>query len=159
VIRAACLLSDVFALTPEASVPEASPLAAPLVGLAGSIHVPFAIPMWVSPGLAGILVGASSGVFLFGLVLLVRAILEGRDRSTLARGAGGADDPGLCPSAPHPLARIPADSSAMRALVDDSPTEISETPFDEPLRVLRRGASGASGASLGGAPAPTLRAG
>jgi hypothetical protein len=151
VTRAACLLSDVFALTPDAAVPEASPLAAPLAGLAGSIHVPFAIPMWVSPGLAGILVGASSGVFLFGLVLLVRAVLEGRNRGGGVTVASAA--PSVRPSAPHPLARIPADSSAMRMmragvlpgleghpLEDDSPTEISETLFDEPLRVLRRGA-------------------
>ena len=61
--------------------------------------------------------------------------------------AGEIPVPPIAPrsSRPHPLAVIPADSSAMRAvspsdlaLVDDSPTEISETIFDElPLPTRR----------------------
>lgn len=155
------------------------------------LALPLAIPAWMTPGMAGVVVGAVSGVVLFGLVFLARAVLV-RDRE-LGRASGGADQAGVHPAvrprawasgggvqvvqaapessaraalpsagalgapssatarpAPHPLSRIPRDSSAMRGfapalaegLVDDSPTEISETSFDEPLSVLRRCAAG-----------------
>lgn len=207
--RAACLLSDVLAMASEPG------------GLAASLprfRLPFSVPEALTPGLAGLLVGAVSGVVLFGFVLFVAAVRR-RTRSTGHADQAGAfpavrprpwawggvevvrvepyatgsqhaipstpargiravppiqhdplaragetpsapppssgvfgPPPSLAPQAPrssgvHPLAVIPGDSSVMRAVssasadaVDDSPTEISETLFDEPPRPLRRGA-------------------
>lgn len=184
--RAACLFSDVLAVTSDALE---------------ALRLPISVPDAVTPAMAGVLVGALSGVVLFTLVL----VLTGRRRSAAppsspdlagaypaVRPAGAfgslevvhvapyetdarrawltppvapppapssarsfdplaaageipAAPPAPRSSRPHPLGIIPADSSAMRAvspsdleLVDDGPTEISETLFDELPSSVRR---------------------
>ncbi len=198
--RAACLFADVLAVSEDA-VTAALP----------SIRLPFEVPASVSPAVAGLVVGAVTGVLLFAVVLLV-ASRSGRKRyrghvaapyevmrvppyvtgshhvipppsssvplagpaptlvlsrplpvDPLARAGeqpaqgydpedGGIDITpivavGSEPGKPHPLGLIPSDSAIMRAAsmadfdVDDSPTEIAETLFDEPPRPLQRGAA------------------
>lgn len=206
--HAACLLSDVMAMV-EGPGKGGGAFASALP----RVRLPFMVPEALTPGLAGLIVGALSGVVLFGLVLVVAAV-RARARTTRGADEAGAfpavrprawgwsveggrevevvrvapyatgsqhaipaalvacdplaragEMPVACVAAPpapsssgvslrgargsgvHPLAVIPGDSSAMRvigrssvdALVDDSPTEISETLFDELPRPLRRG--------------------
>lgn len=156
-----------------------------------SLRLPFEVPASISPALAGILVGAASGVFLFGIVLLV--MMRTSRKSVGARAANGRrvvevvhvppyatgprevmpasvptpagatlilpQKPALVPTPdplaqagetpagpqldalePHPLGVIKGASLADFE-VDDSPTEIAETLFDEPPRPLQRGAT------------------
>jgi hypothetical protein len=167
-----------------------------------ALGIPLEVPANLSPALAGIIVGAISGIVLFTLVMVVSrrrpvrrhaygvGAFEVMHVAPYATGSGRVlpppssfppppppvvptepprpDDPlaragqhavastgappVLAPLAPHPLGVIGSGSTTMRAvrpeslalppatpIVDDSPTEIAETLFDEPPQPLRRG--------------------
>lgn len=125
-----------------------------------ALGLPFEVPAGMSPALAGVLVGAVSGIVLFTLVMIATrrrptapfrtaVAYEVMHVAPYATGSGRVlpspssfpppppPAPPLSPVLYDPLARA-GQHEAAAPVVDDSPTVIAETLFDEPPQPRHR---------------------